>query len=71
MSGPFYTAMLALVPLALSPAASEAESDSITAQLCSGATIEIPIKRKKEPAPSCPGKACHAGNCRRKFDLAQ
>ena len=71
MSGPFYTAMLALVPLALNPADLSAEGDSITAQLCSGATIEIPIKREKEPAPSCPGKACHAGNCRRKFDLAQ
>lgn len=71
MSGPFYAALLALVPLALSPAAPASSGDSITAKLCSGAAIEIPIKRKKTPAPSCPGKACHAGSCRRKFDLAQ
>ena len=71
MSGPFYTAMLALVPLSLNPAPPATGGNSLTAQLCSGATIEIPIKREKEPAPSCPGKACHAGNCRRKFDLAQ
>ncbi|WP_369025718.1 hypothetical protein [Qipengyuania sp. RANM35] len=45
---------------------------SITAALCIGGQIEIPVKQQKpEPAPPCAEKACHAGCNRRKFDLSQ
>ena len=66
--------MLALGLFALLPLAVGAQPDgqsSITAALCGGGTIEIPIKRNEQPEPPCSAKGCHAGSCRKKFDLAQ
>ncbi|MAW89553.1 MAG: hypothetical protein CL574_00375 [Altererythrobacter sp.] len=71
MTRTFYAAILALVPLVVGPAELPSTSVSISAKLCSGGTIDIPIKRRERPVPSCPEKACHAGSCRRRFDLAQ
>jgi hypothetical protein len=63
-------ALLALIPMITGPLP-EAEK-SITAGLCSGGTITIPLgNRDQEPERDCVQKACHAGNCRKQFDLAQ
>ncbi|QZD89240.1 hypothetical protein K3148_10450 [Qipengyuania aurantiaca] len=62
-------ALCALLPLALGPL--PAADTKITAKLCGGGFVEIPIKRKSPPDPPCSAKACHAGSCRKRFDLAQ
>jgi hypothetical protein len=62
-------ALFALLPLAIGPL--PAAQDSITAAICGGGTIEIPIERDQQPQPPCAAKGCHAGSCRKKFDLAQ
>ena len=63
------SALCALLPLALGPLPT-AETN-ITVKLCGGGFAEIPIKHKSPPAPPCHAKACHAGSCRKRFDLAQ
>ena len=60
-------ALLALVPIMAGPL--PAEDDSVTAQLCGGGTISIPIKRDgNAPKPDPCSKACHAGTCRKRSD---
>lgn len=67
---PALLALGALVPLMIGPL--PAAERSITARLCNGASIVIPIERREEPAPApCPQKGCHAACHRKRFDLAQ
>lgn len=61
--------LAALLPLAIGPL--PAAQTSITARFCNGGTIEIPIRRDREPAPPCTMKGCHAGSCRKRIDLRQ
>ena len=58
-----------LLPMAIGPLPASAQS--LTAQLCGGGTITIPIKRDRPELPECPMKGCHAGGCRKRFDLGQ
>ncbi|MEL6876494.1 MAG: hypothetical protein AAGL68_00155 [Pseudomonadota bacterium] len=65
-------AMLAAEPLGL--VAPMAEDSSLVMQLCGGGQITIPLSKggQQERSPHCPSsKACHAGNCRSRFDLGQ
>lgn len=60
-------ALSALVPMMLGPLPTSA--DSITARLCGGGVIQIPIDGEPEQAPDRPcSKACHAGACRKRSD---
>lgn len=60
-------ALAALLPVMLGPPA--AADRTITAALCNGGTITIPVG---DGAPAddgpCHPKACHAGSCREKTD---
>ncbi|AUX69212.1 hypothetical protein CHX26_06620 [Porphyrobacter sp. HT-58-2] len=58
-------ALAALVPVMLGPLPAQAEV--ITAKLCNGGTITIPLG-DDAPAqdPNCHPKGCHAGACREK-----
>ena len=69
MNRPLSLAVMALLPLAIGPLPAQARS--ITAQICGGGTIEIPIERDPQPQAPCTAKGCHAGSCRKKFDSAQ
>jgi hypothetical protein len=66
-------ALAALLPVALGPL--PAKGRSITAVICSGnggsLLIEIPIDEDTPAQPPCSAKGCHAGSCRKRFDLAQ
>lgn len=57
-------ALAALVPVLIGPL--PAERDTITARLCNGGTISIPLGDGDAPADDgqCHPKGCHAGNCR-------
>ncbi len=58
-------AVMALVPLAVGPLPQEEQS--ITAALCNGGTITIPLgDEDREPRRDCHQKGCHAGSCREK-----
>ncbi|MBX7458243.1 hypothetical protein K3152_08290 [Qipengyuania sp. 1NDH17] len=61
--------LIALMPLALGPL--PASDRTITASLCNGGSIEIPLRREAPPEPPCAAKACHSASCRKRFDLAQ
>ena len=68
---PVYFAILALMPIAVGPLPQD-EQRTLVARLCAGGEITIPLGDKEPALPeSCPFKACHAGGCRKKFDLAQ
>jgi len=59
----------ALIPVLIGPL--PAQNAAITAKLCGGGTITIPLG---DDAPAnddgnCHPKGCHAGNCREKHDL--
>lgn len=69
MSVASLASLLALLPLALGPL--PAPQTTLATRLCGGGSVEIPIKRKSPPDPPCHAKACHAGSCRKRFDLAQ
>ncbi|MBO6525530.1 hypothetical protein [Erythrobacter sp.] len=69
MTNSLLLGLAALLPLAVGPPLAQAQS--ITAQICGGGTIEIPIERDQQPQAPCTTKGCHAGSCRKKFDLAQ
>ena len=58
-------AAFALIPVALgSP---PQEERSITAALCNGGTITIPLgDKEREPRRDCHQKGCHGGSCREK-----
>lgn len=64
-------AVAALAPAMVGPL--PASADTITAQLCNGGSIVIPIKRdgEKEPERDCRFQACHAGTCRKRALLTQ
>lgn len=58
-------AFIALVPMITGPLP-EAEK-TITATMCGGGTIEIPLGQRDQELPKdCHQKGCHAGNCREK-----
>ncbi len=59
-------ALAALVPVMIGPIPAEAKT--ITAMLCNGGTITIPLGRNAPPADdsNCHPKGCHAGTCRPK-----
>lgn len=63
-------ALVALIPAVVGPLPVEAQP--ITAVLCGGGLIalDIPQRERQQPEP-CPGKACHAPGCRKRFDPAQ
>lgn len=67
---PALLGLVALVPMMMgSPPAQE---KSLVAALCNGGTISIPLRDGRRDRPeSCQMKGCHAGTCRKKFDLAQ
>ena len=69
MNGPVLAGILVLLPLAVGPLPQPART--ITAKLCNGGAVEIPIDRKPAREKPCTVKACHAGSCRKRFDLAQ
>jgi len=58
-------ALAALLPVMIGPL--PAGPASITARLCNGGTITIPVN-EEAPAPEsdCHPKGCHAGTCRAK-----
>ena len=61
--------ILVLLPLAVGPLPQPART--ITADLCNGGSVEIPVERNPAREEPCAVKACHAGSCRKRFDLAQ
>ena len=67
---PVVLALAALIPLMTGPL--PAQERSITARLCNGGTVVIPLDSEDEPEPApCPQKGCHATCNRKRFDLAQ
>jgi hypothetical protein len=67
MSAALPLALAALVPVMIGPF--PAAQATITAQLCNGGTITIPVGGAP-PAKErdCHPKGCHAGTCRSKHD---
>jgi hypothetical protein len=59
-------ALAVLVPVMLGPAPAHAGTMTLTASLCGGGTITIPLGPRKAPPedPGCHPKGCHAGTCR-------
>lgn len=59
-------ALAALFPVMLGPL--PAEEQAITANLCNGGIITIPVGDGRTPAEegNCHPKGCHAGTCREK-----
>ncbi len=69
MSAALPLALAALLPVLIGPLPSQADTGpTITAQLCNGGTITIPLGDGEPPVGdgACYPKACHAGNCRGK-----
>ena len=66
MSAALPYALAALIPVLIGPL--PAESTAITAKLCNGGTITIPVGDDDRPAQdeNCHPKGCHAGTCRAK-----
>lgn len=59
--------LAALLPVMLGPLPAAAHGPAaITAKLCNGGTITIPLAPDKSPAEEsrCHPKGCHAGTCR-------
>ncbi len=64
-------ALLAAVPMIVGPVPAD-EERTLTMTLCGGGSVTIPLGHDTPPSGSdCHQKACHAGNCRRQFDLKQ
>ena len=56
-------AFLTLIPVLIGPL--PAQSTAITARLCNGGTITIPVgEDTPDDSGNCHPKGCHAGNCR-------
>lgn len=55
-------AVTALVPVLIGPL--PAQSAALTAKLCGGGEISIPLGKDSKDKPDCHPKGCHAGNCR-------
>ena len=68
MMKPEWLILIGFAPMILGPL--QSGGDSITAQLCSGGVIQIPIDGEQpDQAPEQPCfKACHAGTCRKRSD---
>ncbi len=69
-----WTAVILLAAEPLGPGVQSTGERSLVMQLCDGGEITITLDDEGEDEPSqhCPGnKACHAGNCRPRFDLGQ
>lgn len=68
MSSGLSLALAALVPVMLGPL--PAQNTAITARLCNGGTITIPLgdDGPADDSRNCHPKGCHAGNCREKND---
>lgn len=65
-------AAAALIAASLPALPAVAGDTALTAALCGGGTISIPLGNNRMPLPDpCPLKACHAGSCRRQFDRSQ
>lgn len=66
-------ALLSLIPVTIGPLPTGEKT--ISAKICSGTqtiTIDIPVDPKEPQLPQpCEAKGCHAGSCRKRFDLAQ
>ena len=63
-------ALMAIVPMAIGPLPQEERT--LTARLCNGGEITIPIGDKEDGNKrDCHSKACHVGSCREKFKRAQ
>jgi hypothetical protein len=58
-------ALAALMPVMVGPLPSPGP-EVLTAQLCNGGTVTIPLGKPKAPdeKEDCHPKGCHAGNCR-------
>jgi hypothetical protein len=57
-------AIAALVPVLIGPL--PAQSAALTARLCGGGEISIPLGKGGDKKPDCHPKGCHAGTCREK-----
>lgn len=57
-------ALAALIPVLIGPL--PAQGATLTAKLCGGGEITIPLNKGKGDKPECHPKACHAGTCREK-----
>jgi hypothetical protein len=55
-------AIAALMPVLIGPL--PAQSAAITAKLCGGGEISIPLGNGGKDKPDCHPKGCHAGTCR-------
>ena len=66
MSAPLSLALAALIPVLIGPLPAE-HGTAITARLCNGGTITIPVgDGPSEDNRDCHPKGCHAGTCREK-----
>lgn len=60
-------AFLTLIPVLIGPL--PAQNTAITAKLCNGGTISIPLgDGAPQQDENCHPKGCHAGTCREKND---
>lgn len=64
MTAALHFALAALVPVLVGPL--PAAPATLTAKLCNGGTITIPLGKDVPPPQDdrCHPKACHAGTCR-------
>ncbi|MBT8426642.1 MAG: hypothetical protein KJO02_01295 [Erythrobacter sp.] len=69
MNHAVWLGLASIIPLVVGPLP-EAD-DVLSAKLCNGGTIEIPLKKKQPSEQPCAAKGCHAGSCRKRIDLAQ
>ncbi len=69
MSTALPLACLTLIPVLIGPL--PAQDTAITATLCNGGTITIPLgdDAPVDDSRNCHPKGCHAGNCREKSEL--
>lgn len=64
-------ALFAVVPMIVGPVPGD-EEKTLTMTQCGGGSVTISLgDDNQEPARDCHQEACHAGNCRKLFDLKQ
>lgn len=65
-------ALVALVPVMMGKVQPDDGAAGMTARLCGGGTVTIPLPRREPYAPApCHAKGCHAGCNRKRIDPAQ
>ena len=64
-------ALLAVVPLAAGTSPEAKPARMLTAGLCNGGVIRIPIGEEDGERRPCGAQACHFASCRRRFDPDQ